>query len=429
MSKIEKTIYKADIAVETEPRGHIAYKRTVKGKQQFIKQKGVKKPEVESKVIPQKGTVLKEREKEVIRAEDIIGGEEHERFKNLLNGYFYTQQEMKEMKNLLAQHETELEDIMGQIRPLLTKFDNMEKEEAKFRTEFKEGDWDYKFLSFTRESKPYKDLYIKAFNMLDNMQKNVMKETEEALKKITVSEKFEREKVAKAILDLAKAILKNEKSDKEKDVEKLEKKDNNIEDSQKALIESLTNLVALKERGLVLMKEFFERGKRKAKNEERTEETKKSIGIIKELIIEYYQDLKKAINRAVWKRDAHTIIIKCSPWASEEIVKLLDHLKIWGNLGHSGTIRVDPEYKEAKDFGFDGDGSSKIYSIEVEKPEKYLEKARTPGAKDIKPRKKRNLEQLAEKNAKSDIISMTEKEKGERHKGYKELFGILAKKK
>lgn len=68
------------------------------------------------------------------------------------------------------------------------------------------------------------------------------------------------------------------------------------------------------------------------------------------------------------KKDLRTIVIKCSSPAAEQLKVLLERLQLFGNLGHTATIRTDPEFKEDyKDFGFDGDGPSRIYSITVKK--------------------------------------------------------------
>lgn len=77
-----------------------------------------------------------------------------------------------------------------------------------------------------------------------------------------------------------------------------------------------------------------------------------------------YVVLKKAKKKTA---DSKTITIKCTPFASEQLVELLKQLRFFGNIGHSATVRTDPEYgSESKDFGFDGDGSSQIYSMELD---------------------------------------------------------------
>jgi hypothetical protein len=77
-----------------------------------------------------------------------------------------------------------------------------------------------------------------------------------------------------------------------------------------------------------------------------------------------YVIFKKAKRKAT---DSKTITITCTPFASEQLIGLLKQLKYFGSVGHSATVRTDPEYRsESKDFGFDGDGSSQIYSIEVD---------------------------------------------------------------
>src|SRR4030042_6418007 len=280
---LQEVLKKAEITAATKPKGHVGYTRTIKGKTQTVRQKG---------------DVSKEKEPDKLKKEpkDAPKSEEHEKFKNLLEGYFHTQEEMKAMTNLLDLHKVELEGIMGQIKPMLNKFDNIKKEENKFRTEFKEGDWNYKFLAFSKESKPYKDLYTKAFDMLGDLQKEEMKKAEKALKQIG---ELSRKKVEKAlkfssliksyvgkqltedVIDRFRADVLNIfavssvedfiKAAKEKEDEKKDKKsvksgsrvkDRNNEakgkdsktkngkngkDAKKQLIESLTNLTALRE--------------------------------------------------------------------------------------------------------------------------------------------------------------------------------------
>lgn len=86
------------------------------------------------------------------------------------------------------------------------------------------------------------------------------------------------------------------------------------------------------------------------------------------------KSLREAAERVIEKRkkDSRTIVIKCSNQAFDELMKLLKQIEFFGNVGHSATIRTDPKYGEpkgdrSKDFGFDGDGSSKIYSIKEQK--------------------------------------------------------------
>lgn len=321
-----------EVAVATAPvgggkRGHVAYTKTVRGKQVSIPQKGA--------IIKEREPLKKEKKQEVTeKPEEVLHGKEHQQFTRLLDSYFHTNEEMKMMSNLLTQHSKELESYMSEIRPMLAKFKNLEKEENKFRTIFKEGDWDYNFLSFSRESKPYKDLYTRAFNMLNDMQKEELKTAEDALKKITAQEKFERKKMEKAlkIRQLVKSYVgrpqtatvisefqrdlfqilkatsgedrayekdknekmnedikgkkeKNEKNEKNNKVEKKpvkkpikeepkeEGKSTYKEGAKKQFITSLQNLVGLRERGVRLLREFFSR----KEGEEKTTETKKSF--------------------------------------------------------------------------------------------------------------------------------------------------------
>jgi hypothetical protein len=333
----EKLVEKAVEVATEEPRGHKQYVRTVRGKTQTI---------------PQKGSTIKEREKiekpkkEEVRQkpEEVLHGEEHQQFTKLLDQYFHASEEVKMMTNLIDQHKTELESVMSEIRPMLAKFDNLEKAENKFRTEFKEGDWDYKFLSFSRESKPYKDLYTKAFNLLNDMQKSEMKTAEEALKKITAQEKFGREAVKKALsyigkpldelgnfyIELSSLILKkaqkigskvkvNPDKDKKNDTkedpgqDKTEEKESKKEPKKdgtyqtgikKRFVTSVGNLLSLRERAHKLLEEFFSRSNEKEKEkkpknvktaEKEEEKSKALISAVTPLVVLKLSDvLEKA---------------------------------------------------------------------------------------------------------------------------------------
>jgi hypothetical protein len=167
---------KADVATATMPH-HKGYTRSVEGKTQTIRQKGAIVKEREELDKPETATVL---------------GGEHKKFTELLDSYFKNQSEMKMLVAKIDTHKAEMETSMSELRPMLSKFANMEKAEQKFRTEFSEENWDYKFLSFTRETKPYKELYEKAFNMLVEIQREEMKKAEQALAQITGQEKFTR---------------------------------------------------------------------------------------------------------------------------------------------------------------------------------------------------------------------------------------------
>ena len=202
-------IAKAMVMTEVEQPHHRSYTRTRMGKLQSI---------------PQKGAVLKERG---TLTQKIEGSKKAvKEFDGLLHDYFNLQGSIKELKNQVESKEGELDASMNQIRPLLSKLDNLEKEENKFKTEFESGDWKYRFIQYPRSATQYKDLYIKAFNMLNEAQKGEMKKAEDVLQKITSQEKFSRESLSKA-------------------------------DKSNELVSSLTKLVELKEKGLRVLKKFF----------------------------------------------------------------------------------------------------------------------------------------------------------------------------
>jgi len=191
LENVVDLLKQGDINITQGDPHHVAYQRRSKsGKMEQIPQKGAKLKEKEELPKERKGKQA---------AEAVLGGDEHEAFKGMLTSYFNNQKEMRDLTTRINDLKVSSEETMKQIRPLLTKFDNLDKAEDKYRVEFKEGDWDYKFLSFTRETKSYKDLYTKAFNMLNDLQRQEMAKAEEALKTITAQEKFEREKTEKAM--------------------------------------------------------------------------------------------------------------------------------------------------------------------------------------------------------------------------------------
>ena len=59
-----------------------------------------------------------------------------------------------------------------------------------------------------------------------------------------------------------------------------------------------------------------------------------------------------------------TITLKVSPFAAEQLEPLLKEFKSMGSMGSSRTIKIE-DWGENSTFDWDGDGSSKIYSIEI----------------------------------------------------------------
>jgi hypothetical protein len=184
-STVEDLLKQGDINIQTGDPHHVGYERQSKsGKMQHIQQKGA---------IPAKGEKLKKPEKlGAQEAGAVLGGDEHQAFQGMLSSYFNNQKELKDLTVRINNLKVSNEEVMKQIRPILTKFDNIDKAEDKYRVEFKEGDWDYKFLSFTRETVSYKELYGKAFQMVNDLQREELQKAEAALKTITAQEKFDR---------------------------------------------------------------------------------------------------------------------------------------------------------------------------------------------------------------------------------------------
>jgi hypothetical protein len=60
------------------------------------------------------------------------------------------------------------------------------------------------------------------------------------------------------------------------------------------------------------------------------------------------------------------IVIKVKGEENQELIKLLNAIKIAGNIGHSATVVMDPDIKEYKqDFFFDGDGAFYMKSLKL----------------------------------------------------------------
>jgi len=68
------------------------------------------------------------------------------------------------------------------------------------------------------------------------------------------------------------------------------------------------------------------------------------------------------------KMDTEQVIVTVRKGSGENLVKILDCIKGVGNVGHSFSVVVDPDEKEKlseRTFGWDGDGSDYIDSIEL----------------------------------------------------------------
>lgn len=64
--------------------------------------------------------------------------------------------------------------------------------------------------------------------------------------------------------------------------------------------------------------------------------------------------------------DSVTIRIKCTRDAAEGLIPLLKELERLGRIGASRGIKIE-DYDGRDSFGFDGDGSSRIEEIKMEK--------------------------------------------------------------
>jgi len=165
---------------------HVAYTRVHRGKMETI---------------PQKGTIIKERGEIRPQAKEVLG-REYTSFIKDVEKYVEFSGEIDRVKNEVKELAKGQEEVMSRIRPYLTKFENLAKEEGKFTTEFMGKGYKYRFLSYPRETTPYKELYEESFKRLASKMQAEMVALKEQLKKVTVQEKFER--VEKAILDETK---------------------------------------------------------------------------------------------------------------------------------------------------------------------------------------------------------------------------------
>lgn len=62
------------------------------------------------------------------------------------------------------------------------------------------------------------------------------------------------------------------------------------------------------------------------------------------------------------EEEKKTITLQCNKYAFEELIPLLEALKRLGDMGASRAIKIQDENKG---YYFDGDGPSKIFSINV----------------------------------------------------------------
>lgn len=66
--------------------------------------------------------------------------------------------------------------------------------------------------------------------------------------------------------------------------------------------------------------------------------------------------------------ETEQVIVNVRKGSGENLKKILDCIKGVGNAGHSFSVVVDPDEKEQlseRTFGWDGDGSDYIESVEI----------------------------------------------------------------
>jgi len=204
---------------------HVGYTRVKRGKLERI---------------PQKGSILKERgtfePKEGSKEAKDILGTDYKNFTKDLHEYFKTKETMSELKAQMETLASKNEETMGKIRPLLTKFENVSKEENKFITEFMSDGFKHKFQSYPRETLPYKDLFEESFKRLTSEYQNEISKLKETLKKVTAMESFKREIQKSDSMSKIADYMKNIIRIKEDMVRNMKKMDATINRVQKALL-------------------------------------------------------------------------------------------------------------------------------------------------------------------------------------------------
>jgi len=204
---------------------HVGYTRVKRGKLERIPQKGA--------ILKERGTFEpKEGSKE---AKDILGTD-YKNFTKDLHEYFKTKETMSELKAQMETLASKNEETMGKIRPLLTKFENVSKEENKFITEFMSDGFKHKFQSYPRETLPYKDLFEESFKRLTSEYQNEISKLKEILKKVTAMESFKREIQKSDSMSKIADYMKNIIRIKEDMVRNMKKMDATINRVQKALL-------------------------------------------------------------------------------------------------------------------------------------------------------------------------------------------------
>ena len=178
--------------------------------------KAEEKKEPEKPKIPAKGEVVKPRKKETGAAdpkkvEEFVAEGAQELFKGNLQRYFDTASKVTEAKNTIEKLVKDQEEIMSHIRPELKMLDNLAKDEGKFEAKFKDADWKYRFLSYTRASTKWKEVAEELAKLSEESIRK-MAELKDALKQTTQQEKFERESMAKAV-KIDKDVLKKKLSE------------------------------------------------------------------------------------------------------------------------------------------------------------------------------------------------------------------------
>ena len=71
----------------------------------------------------------------------------------------------------------------------------------------------------------------------------------------------------------------------------------------------------------------------------------------------------KKVKVRVQSLEEITYVVKCKDWDGN-LKRLIDYIGENGNTGHSFSIVVDPGDEREKTFGWDGDGTDTIISVE-----------------------------------------------------------------
>jgi len=171
-------------------------------KKEEVKPAEKKEGEKAEKVLPKKGEKIKKPAETAgkQKVEEVITSpEDVKKFQGILDGLFGVQDQLKTVKDQLEALTAKKEEFAALARPYIVKFNNLEKEESKFRAEFQDRDFLTKMFNSPRITVAWKGLAEKAIPLLNEELQKQMNDLKRQLTSITAQEKWERKPVEKAL--------------------------------------------------------------------------------------------------------------------------------------------------------------------------------------------------------------------------------------